>query len=119
MSKQYKIKKLPNHSNFEKIVENNFSQRLKEDDLFAKQFYASLCNTIWFNESTNDLYSCSWRYAGGFIAKIRNKDETYMEFYCSGNEGNYHEEVYKELAKLGYKSIKDKKCTNLNPDDFK
>lgn len=73
----------------------------------AKDFYQALCNMRWKKRgasSTEDrvlsklkgeedpaVWSCSWRYAGGIIAEIRNNcyytAEDYMNFYCSGNEG--------------------------------
>jgi hypothetical protein len=114
----FKIKDVDKYSNFTEIVKRNLSKRIKQDDIFAKNFYASLCNTVWFNKSTQDIYSCSWRYAGGFVAKIRRKGENYLDFYCSGEEGEYHRDVYNELNKLGYKALKDKKI-NLISETFK
>jgi hypothetical protein len=34
-----------------------------------------------------DLWSASWRGAGGIVANLRNKGEDYMDYYCSGMGG--------------------------------
>lgn len=104
---------------FKDIVKENLTDKVKNDDSFAQNLYASLCNTIWVNKSTNDIYSCSWRYAGSFVANIRDIGEDYLDFYCSGGEGRKHSEVYNALKKLGYVPIKEKKFNNLNEIDFK
>lgn len=55
--------------------------------------------------SPNWIYSCSWRYAGGMIADIRAEGENYMDFYCSGNEGNVDGEFELDMEQLGWKPI--------------
>lgn len=79
-------------------------QKLKEriqDDLdFATDVYAALCNMRW--KRGKEIYSCSWRYAGGLVAEIRDGGESYMDFYCSGNEGTVTEEVKTIFGKLGW-----------------
>lgn len=59
-----------------------------KDAIYAQHLYAALCN----NEFTkNDIWpllkeerwSCSWRYAGGIIAHIREEGD-YIDWYCSG-----------------------------------
>ena len=138
------------------IVEE-LGQRLAEDDDFALQCYAALCNTDWQDDS-KDAYSCSWRYAGGLIADARNQyfgdhplkvdpeqclncgkpreqhqtieldflstkvtkhvcstdhdgpffrgdcrgQESYLDFYCSGDEGRIGDEVRTAFASLGF-----------------
>lgn len=114
-----RIKKLNNkESEFKKIITKNLSEKVK-DESFAKQLYASLCNTIWYNKNTEDIYSCTWRYAGGLVAEMRCKGENYLDFYCSGGEGCYHAEVYKELKNLGYEAIEYKQCNSLEEHFFK
>ena len=72
------------------------------DDEYATDMYNALCNMRWKNKSTGEVYSCSWRYAGGLIAEIRNKGEDYMNFYCSGREGNILEEIETDLNNFGW-----------------
>lgn len=89
-------------SHFEKLVKENLSEKLNNDDEFAQRFYASLCNTIWYNPGLDEEYSCTWRYAGGMVAGIRNNGEDYLNWYCTGGEGHEYEDVTEELNKLGY-----------------
>lgn len=97
---------------------------LLEDKDTAVEFYSALCNVDWVRvtqipedeqiidalKGTNSgEWSCSWRYAGGLIAKIRsdhyNVEEDYMSFYCRGNEGKVSDLVRESLAELGWKPI--------------
>lgn len=88
--------------------------RLRADKEFARQFYATLCNhrfrhTTWRDES--DYWSCSWRYAAGFIAKLRGNTEDYLDFYCSGEEGYVIPDVLDALKDIGW-SIVDMENTH-------
>lgn len=71
--------------------ENDFItlvDRLRNDDVFAQECYAALCNMRWrAGEDLDSVYSCSWRYAGGLIASLRGKGESYLDWYCSGIGG--------------------------------
>jgi len=51
------------------------------------------------------VYSCTWRYAGGLVAKIRDVGEDYLDFYCSGCEGDVDDEVRKDLNNLGWEEL--------------
>ena len=64
------------------------------DDNYAQALYASLCNIRWIHRKSGEVYSCTWRYAGGLVAELREKEEGYLHFYCSGNEGKIREDVY-------------------------
>ena len=88
----------------------------------AREFYSAICNMRWRKINTlpederimdilrgdeSDVWSCSWRYAGGIIADIRNKhyntNEQYIDFYCTGNEGYVSETVEECFKNLGWK----------------
>ncbi len=86
----------------------------------AEEFYQALCNVTWIakdelpedEEIINRLkgiapqeWSCSWRYAGGIIAHIRDDNygfqENYMDFYCTGGEGcvsDFVREIFKRMG---------------------
>lgn len=87
----------------------------------ACEFYAALCNMKWVRivEIPEDQqiidklkgenrkeWSCTWRYAGGIIADIRNTaynvHENYLDFYCSGNEGHVSPTVKRQFERLGW-----------------
>ena len=90
------------------------------DESVAKQFYAALCNMRWRKighgpedeqlirrlKGDFDVWSCSWRGAGGIIAGIRNihynTNEDYMTFYCSGNEGDVSTLVEECFKRMGW-----------------
>lgn len=69
---------------------------------YAKDLYKALCNMKWKCKTTEIDYHCSWRYAGGLIADLRDVGECYLDFYCSGGEGHVTEEVKEDLDKLGW-----------------
>lgn len=71
------------------------------DPTYADELYAALCNTDWEYEDGSE-YACSWRYAGGIIAKILGRGEDYMSYYCNGNEGHITERIAKDLKILGW-----------------
>ncbi len=95
-----------------------------EDREIAADFYRALCNVDWLapknlseeeiiierlKGNTNDIYSCSWRYAGGIIADIRNDHynttENYMDFYCAGDEGTVTDLVRECFARMGWEPV--------------
>jgi hypothetical protein len=84
-----------------------------QDTEYAKKLYAALCNTDWLRtevipllrqDPDKDLWSCSWRYAGGIIAHMREEGD-YIDWYCSGNEGYIDPEVAEDLKQLGWQGI--------------
>lgn len=84
-----------------KIVDEN-----KEDNQKKIDIYCALCNVIWYNIKLKLQYSCSWRYAGGLIARYEEnrKQEygdnwNYLNYYCSGNEGIVKDWIEKRLKK--------------------
>lgn len=58
---------------------------------FAKKVYANLCNLAWYDLENEEIISFSWRSSGAFVASLRRQligtNEDYMDFYCSGEEG--------------------------------
>lgn len=76
--------------------------KIKKDEQFAVDMYRALCNMRWKKAGTKEVYSCSWRYAGGLIAEIRNVGENYLHFYCSGEEGDVTKEINKIFNSLGW-----------------
>lgn len=80
--------------------------RLREDRDFAVDIYRALCNMQWQNKKDpENIFGCSWRYAGGLVADIRDLGENYLDFYCSGGEGTVSKEVNKIFNKAGWKQL--------------
>jgi hypothetical protein len=81
---------------------------------FAKKIYANLCNLVWYDYVNDEVITFSWRSSGGFVSGIRQLGENYMDFYCSGNEGEIDDEIEKLFESWnivnvkGYHDIKTK-----------
>ena len=73
-----------------------------KDDRYAQNLYSALCNNSYKKSEDTESWSCSWRYAGGIIAHMREAGD-YLDWYCSGNEGHITEEVRDDLVKLGWR----------------
>ena len=65
--------------------------KAKASESYAQNIYAAMCNQSWQRNDVwpllkGETYSCSWRYAGGIIADMREEGD-YMDWYCSGMGG--------------------------------
>lgn len=79
------------------------------DDRYAHFLYAALCNTEFQQKDVvNNIYDCSWRHAGHLIAELRGKGETYIDWYCDGDEGYICSEVWHDLFNIGWAGKMDK-----------
>lgn len=75
-----------------------------KDDAYAQNLYAAMCNNDFTKNDvwpilTEKRWSCSWRYAGGIIADIRQEGD-YIDWYCSGikNDEDLTDEEYNQLS---------------------
>jgi len=96
--------------------------KAKGSDAYAQNIYAALCNQDWQRNEVwpllkGETYSCSWRYAGGIVADMREQGD-YIDWYCSGirgeqgidyeppltfvSEGTVTEEIREDFFKLGW-----------------
>ena len=69
--------------------------KAKAREEYAQNIYAALCNQSWQRNDVWPLlkgqtWSCSWRYAGGIVADMREEGD-YIEWYCSGIRGGASE----------------------------
>ena len=94
-----------------------------KDDRYSQNLYAALCNMEWQKVEVlpvlkEELWHCSWRYAGGIVAELRFEGD-YLDWYCSGigeglgngdpdgtkgyvSEGIVTEEIAADLKTLGW-----------------
>ena len=87
------------------------------DITFANKVYANLCNLVWYDYINDEVISSSWRGAGGIVADIRNIGEDYMDFYCSGNEGEVDpeiEELFNANGIVVFENLYDSYSDDLN-----
>lgn len=87
-------------------------EKVRANDVYAQNLYAAMCNMRFVRrelfpylrqDPTRDLWSCSWRYAGGIIADMQQKGD-YIDWYCSGISGGDEPDVYSEGHDLKRKS---------------
>lgn len=82
--------------------------KCKTSDIYSQNLYAALCNNQFFYGDKE--WTCSWRMSGGIIADIRDRGESYLDFYCSGiggkegdvGEGFVTDEIKLDLMMMGW-----------------
>ena len=95
-------------------------EKVRSSEVYAQNLYCAMCNNDFIKREMWPLlkeqkWSCSWRYAGGIIADMRQQGD-YIDWYCSGirneydggyvSEGAVTEEVEQDLYKLGWIVVK-------------
>jgi hypothetical protein len=105
-------------------ADNNITSKLLTSKIYAQNFYAALCNTTWRKPSdiSHGLWSVTWRTAGGIVAGLRDQNEDYADWYCSGiglkltatedgvtrtevSEGTVTDEIVSDFSQIGWKLI--------------
>ena len=105
--------------------------KVRTRDDYAQNLYAALCNNDFQRVEVmpilqDQTWGCSWRYAGGIIADMRETGD-YIDWYCSGigsaeegfglghrsgegfvSEGHVTSEVEQDLADLGWRVMENK-----------
>ncbi len=78
--------------------------KVRNSDSYAQNLYAAMCNMRFVRKELfpylrqdpdKDLWSASWRSAGGIIADMRQRGD-YIDWYCSGMGGLNQEYDSKE-----------------------
>ena len=91
----------------------------RNDISYAQNIYAALCNNGFIKLDvipilTGREWGCSWRYAGGIVADMRQEGD-YIDWYCSGiqdedarnakafaPEGYITDEIRQDFKSLGW-----------------
>jgi hypothetical protein len=91
-------------------------KKVRESDVYAQNLYAAMCNNEFIKNAVwpilqGETWGCSWRYAGGIIADMREQGD-YIDWYCRGigcdtgsgevGEGEVTDEIRADLLKLGW-----------------
>lgn len=80
-------------------------EKVRGNDAYAQNLYAAMCNMRFVRKELfpylrqdpdKDLWSASWRYAGGIIADMQQKGD-YIDWYCSGIRNVSHDEEENKL----------------------
>ena len=74
-------------------------EKVQASDSYAQNLYAAMCNRDFQKLDVipilkDQKWSCSWRYAGGIVADMRQEGD-YIDWYCSGirNDTEYDPEL--------------------------
>lgn len=91
-------------------------EKVRANEIYAQNLYAAMCNNDFQKLDLipilkDQTWSCSWRYAGGIVANMRQQGD-YIDWYCSGirdshDDGSVPEmivtdEIREDLKKLGW-----------------
>ena len=98
-------------------------EKARASESYSQNIYAAMCNNTFKNKNEKKWF-CSWRYAGGIVADMRQEGD-YIDWYCSGirdvsydeeenkswdgrsfvSESTVTEEIEEDLRKLGWEVI--------------
>lgn len=75
--------------------------KVRQSEIYAQNLYAALCNNVFqkielWSVLKNQTWSCTWRYAGGIIADMRDEGD-YIAWYCSGMGGMFGDDVDRRM----------------------
>ena len=98
------------------LINSQYITDKTEDDVYAQNLYAALCNNWFYKGDMKEPWTCSWRYAGGIVADMKwlatGKAYDYLDLYCSAalsdnpqflHEGVVSDEIRNDLLKLGWR----------------
>lgn len=82
-------------------------EKVRNDEAYAQNLYAAICNNDFVKNDVwpilqDKRWSCTWRYAGGIIADMRQQGD-YIDWYCSGIKNPPPDE--KEIQKLTHEEL--------------
>jgi hypothetical protein len=87
-----------NNLEYDLVTTDWILAKVRARDDYAQNLYAAMCNNGFIKMDVipilkQEEWSCSWRYAGGIVADMRQEGD-YIDWYCSGirNHGDMTEE---------------------------
>jgi hypothetical protein len=93
-----------NNLEYDLLTTDWILQKVRDSDVYAQNLYAALCNNEFQRQAVmpvlrDQRWSCTWRYAGGIIADMRQQGD-YIDWYCSGIAGGDEPAVYEQEQDL-------------------
>lgn len=119
-----------NNMEYDLVTTDWILEKVRASESYAQNLYAVMCNREFQKLDVlpilkEQTWGCSWRYAGGIIADMRQEGD-YIDWYCSGirndgyqdnldvkypngfvPEGFATEEIKEDLKKLGWIVLED------------
>jgi hypothetical protein len=117
-----------NNMEYDLVTTDWILAKTRESKQYAQNLYAAMCNNSFQRNDVmpllkNQTWGCSWRYAGGIIADMRQEGD-YIDWYCSGmgsglgngdetgtkgyvGEGMVTDEIREDLFRLGWLVVPD------------
>jgi hypothetical protein len=114
--------KQKNNLEWDLVTTDWILEKVRTSEAYAQNLYAAMCNNGFIKLDVipilkNEEWSCSWRYAGGIVADMREQGD-YIDWYCSGirgdggstnseyekfvGEGCITDEIRNDLQRLGW-----------------
>lgn len=84
-----------NNMEYDLLTTDWILDKVRKSESYAQNLYAAMCNMQFVKKEIfpylrqdpdKDLWHCSWRYAGGIVADMRQEGD-YIDWYCSGMGG--------------------------------
>jgi hypothetical protein len=77
-------------------------EKVRINTVYAQNLYAALCNNDFQRLDTwpiltGETWHCSWRYAGGIVADMRESGD-YIDWYCSGIRNEVTDQAYMDMT---------------------
>jgi hypothetical protein len=96
-------------------------EKARASEAYSQNLYAAMCNNEFQKLDVmpilkNETWGCSWRYAGGIIADMREQGD-YIDWYCSGIRGGVdfsaEDEIYDDKKLVSEGCITDEVRNDL------
>jgi hypothetical protein len=93
-----------NNLEYDLLTTDWILEKVRTQEYYAQNLYAAMCNNQFQRNDvwpilSEQKWSCSWRHAGGVIADMLGKGD-YIDWYCSGINGDQDEMTQGELENL-------------------
>jgi hypothetical protein len=81
-----------NNMEYDLLTTDWILEKVRNSEVYAQNLYAAMCNNDFQKRDLwpilkEETWGCSWRYAGGIIADMRQEGD-YIDWYCSGIRGD-------------------------------
>jgi hypothetical protein len=114
-----------NNMEYDLLTTDWILEKVRNSDAYAQNLYAAMCNNDFQKRDLwpilkEETWGCSWRYAGGIIADMRQEGD-YIDWYCSGIRGDPLEVDHEAAEAQGFdiKSyVSESVVTNEVRDDL-